>query len=83
VGVLVSLHVNMFDLKQYSCVFPVSWGYTDWGCLWFLLLQAEVGKKRSAESASKNPVPDKKAKFVTPQKTGDFLSRCLSFLLKG
>jgi cobalamin biosynthesis protein CobT len=22
VGVLVSLHVNMFDLKQYSCVFP-------------------------------------------------------------
>ncbi|KAG6769706.1 hypothetical protein POTOM_025367 [Populus tomentosa] len=45
--------------------------------------QAEVGKKRSAESASKNPVPDKKAKFVTPQKTGDFLSHCLSFLLKG
>lgn len=31
--------------------------------------KAEVGKKRSAESASKNPVPDKKAKFVTPQKT--------------
>ncbi|KAF9680170.1 hypothetical protein SADUNF_Sadunf06G0093200 [Salix dunnii] len=31
--------------------------------------QAEVGKKRSTESASKSPVPDKKAKFVTPQKT--------------
>ncbi|KAJ6913487.1 hypothetical protein NC651_015874 [Populus alba x Populus x berolinensis] len=31
--------------------------------------KAEVGKKRSAESASKNPLPDKKTKFVTPQKT--------------
>ncbi|KAJ6381640.1 hypothetical protein OIU77_030336 [Salix suchowensis] len=31
--------------------------------------KAEVGKKRSTESASKSPVPDKKAKFVTPQKT--------------
>ncbi|KAJ6746794.1 DEACETYLASE 2A putative-RELATED [Salix koriyanagi] len=31
--------------------------------------KAEVGKKRSTESASKSLVPDKKAKFVTPQKT--------------
>ncbi|CAK7343368.1 unnamed protein product [Dovyalis caffra] len=31
--------------------------------------KAEAGKKRSAEAALKTPVPDKKAKFATPQKT--------------
>ncbi|NP_001312463.1 histone deacetylase HDT1-like [Nicotiana tabacum] len=31
--------------------------------------KAEPGKKRKADSATKTPVPDKKAKFVTPQKT--------------
>ncbi|KAJ9184423.1 hypothetical protein P3X46_004151 [Hevea brasiliensis] len=32
-------------------------------------LKAEQGKKRSAEPAKKIPIPDKKAKLVTPQKT--------------
>lgn len=41
-------------------------------CCWFL--KAESNKKRPVESASKTHVPDKKAKFVTPQKTGEFLS---------
>ncbi|GAY33277.1 hypothetical protein CUMW_006500 [Citrus unshiu] len=36
-------------------------------CCWFL--KAESSKKRPVESASKTYVPDKKAKFVTPQKT--------------
>ncbi|KAH9738441.1 Histone deacetylase HDT2 [Citrus sinensis] len=36
-------------------------------CCWFL--KAESNKKRPVESASKTHVPDKKAKFVTPQKT--------------
>ncbi|KAF8403215.1 hypothetical protein HHK36_011314 [Tetracentron sinense] len=31
--------------------------------------KAETSKKRPAESATKTPVPEKKAKFVTPQKT--------------
>lgn len=33
--------------------------------------KAEHGKKRQAESATKTPVPEKKAKIVTPHKTGD------------
>ncbi|TXG58346.1 hypothetical protein EZV62_016175 [Acer yangbiense] len=31
--------------------------------------EAELRNKRPAESATKTPVPDKKAKFITPQKT--------------
>ncbi|KAK4345632.1 hypothetical protein RND71_035808 [Anisodus tanguticus] len=31
--------------------------------------KAKPSKKRSADSATKSPAPDKKAKFVTPQKT--------------
>ncbi|KAK0585284.1 hypothetical protein LWI29_026240 [Acer saccharum] len=31
--------------------------------------KAELRNKRPAESATKTPVPDKKAKFITPQKT--------------
>lgn len=44
-------------------------------CLNMLLsLQSANGKKRLAESGSKTPVPEKKAKLVTPagQKTGLF-----------
>ncbi|XP_044488981.1 histone deacetylase HDT1 isoform X2 [Mangifera indica] len=31
--------------------------------------KAEPSRKRSAESATKSPVPDKKTKFITPQRT--------------
>jgi hypothetical protein len=37
------------------------------------MLKAESGKKRPSESATKTPVPTKKAKAATPQKTGDFV----------
>lgn len=36
------------------------------------LLKVESNKKRPNESATKTPGPDKKAKLVTPKKTGDF-----------
>ncbi|KAI8560133.1 hypothetical protein RHMOL_Rhmol04G0232400 [Rhododendron molle] len=34
--------------------------------------KVEQGKKRPADSAIEKPGPDKKAKLVTPQMTGDF-----------
>lgn len=36
------------------------------------MLKVESSKKRPNESATKTPGPDKKAKLVTPKKTGDF-----------
>lgn len=47
-----------------------------WRC--FFSQEVETGKKRRVESASKTPVPDKKAK-ATPQKTGNFLSALIMF----
>ncbi|CAK9138384.1 unnamed protein product, partial [Ilex paraguariensis] len=44
--------------------------------LYLFLLKVELGKKRTAESATKTPGPDKKAKMNTPQKTGDFHVFC-------
>ncbi|CAK9165283.1 unnamed protein product [Ilex paraguariensis] len=38
--------------------------------------KVELGKKRTAESATKTPGPDKKAKMNTPKKTGDFHVFC-------
>lgn len=35
-----------------------------------LSLKVEVSKKRANESATKTPIPAKKAKAATPQKTG-------------
>lgn len=46
--------------------------YVDRIFIHLFLLKAEPSKKRAAESATKTPVQDKKAK-VTPQKTGDYL----------
>jgi hypothetical protein len=49
----------------------------------FVKLKAEASKKRPIEAPKKTPVPDKKAKFITPEKvehslvshvTGNFLS---------
>lgn len=45
------------------------------------MLKAELGKKRPSDSASKTPVPAKKAKSATPQKTGDFVNLCSVNLL--
>ena len=39
--------------------------------MYSILLQAEPSKKRPTESATKTPVPAKKAKLETPQKTGN------------
>lgn len=39
-------------------------GYTS---IWF---KVESGKKRPPESSKKTPVPEKKVKMATPQKTG-------------
>lgn len=41
----------------------------------FVFVQVEPGKKRPTESATKTPVPAKKAKLVSPQNTGDL--QCL------
>lgn len=42
---------------------------------WFLTIKVELSKKRPAVSATATQGPDKKAKFITPQKTGNlFLS---------
>lgn len=41
--------------------------------VFYYYLKAGPSKKRPTESVSKTPVPDKKAKFVTPQKTGELL----------
>jgi hypothetical protein len=35
-------------------------------------LKAEASKKRLVEAPKKTHVPDQKAKFITPEKTGEF-----------
>lgn len=40
-------------------------------CFWCLILKAGPSKKRPTESATKTPVPAKKVKLDTPQKTGN------------
>jgi len=37
----------------------------------FAWLKAKASKKRPLESAQKTPVPEKKAKLVTPENTGE------------
>jgi hypothetical protein len=39
----------------------------------FVKLKTEASKKRPVEAPKKTPVPDKKAKFITPEKTGELL----------
>lgn len=39
-------------------------------------MKATDNKKRTNESGSKTPVPAKKAKSATPQKTGEHLLAC-------
>lgn len=39
----------------------------------FLTTKVELGKKRPSDAAHNTPVPAKKAKPATPQKTGDFV----------
>lgn len=38
----------------------------------FVKLKAEASKKRLVEAPKKTHVPDQKAKFITPEKTGEF-----------
>lgn len=44
--------------------------------VFYFILKAGPIKKRPAESIAKTPLPDKKAKFVTPKKNGELPGVC-------
>lgn len=49
----------------------------DFACfLYLLVLKADQGKKRANDSALKTPVSTKKAKNITPEKTGETNNLC-------
>lgn len=74
----VILRAKMRRLRrryEFSVVVDFIWFSNKCDCLFFVILfkkKAEKGKKRPNESATKTPVPSKKIKSVTPQKTGVF-----------